>query len=100
MSIDGTGGPALRSLQRVSVPNQGNGCERCKGERSLLLTSIPTEKALDGAFITPDRPLCPIAGLQLIKPARKNLFRRRRGSGSHRHVFSPVSVFSPVFFRR
>src|SRR6266436_1338067 len=100
MSINRTGGSALRPLYLIAVANQGDGCQRRKGEGSLLFADVPGEESLHRAFVATDSAFGTIASLQIIKPERENLLRIRRGECSGHHVFSPVSVFSPVFLWR
>lgn len=100
MSVDGTCRPSLRPLQLIAIAHQGDGGQGCKGEWALFLAGVPGEESFHRAFVATDGAFGTIGLLQLIEPERENLLKRRRGECSSRHVFSPVSVFSPVFFNR
>jgi hypothetical protein len=87
MSINRTGGPALRPLYLIAVANQGDGCQRRKGEGSLLFAGVPGEESLHRAFVATDGAFGTIAGLQRIEPEREDLLRRRMGECSdHCHL--------------
>jgi hypothetical protein len=90
----------LDTLDIIAIADQGDGSKRRKGEWSLLFVGIPDEETLNCTFIATDSALRTVACLEFFKPVRESLFKRERGNRRGHHVFSPVSVFSPVFFWR
>jgi hypothetical protein len=66
----------------------------------LFTAFVPLEETLHGAFVATNGAPGPIAGSQFIKLEGKNFLGKRRSERGRCHVFSPVSVFSPVFLGR
>jgi hypothetical protein len=87
-------------LDIIAVANQGDGCERGKGQRAVFFLTVPDQKALDRAFVTADRSFRAIIGLEVFQPTLQREFGIWRNDRRRGHGFSPVSVFSPVFFWR
>src|SRR5205823_46647 len=98
MPIHRTGRSRLLALQKVAVADQCNRGQQVQRQGTLLFVLIPCQEAFNRTFIAADGALGMIVGLQITKPLIQKRLRRRGGRLSAHCVFSPVSVFSLVFW--